>query len=900
MVGKTIAHYEVLEEVGAGGMGVVYRARDTRLDREAAIKALPEELADDAERLARFEREARLLASLKNPYIATVYGLEEVEGRRFLAMELVEGKTLAEKLEQGPIPIREALVLARQIAEALEAAHEAGVIHRDVKPGNIMLGEDGKVKVLDFGLAKNLRPDAPEIDHNLSPTLTQSMTRAGSVLGTPIYMSPEQAAGGEVGKQSDIWAFGSVLYEMLTGELAFPGGRGDDNDVAPDWDAIPDGTPALARSLLRRCLEKDQRHRLHNAADARIELQEALSKAAEEPVAGRASQPSLWEQIRTLWWMLPVAIGFGLAAAWITWRILAAPAGAPPGAVRVGVSMPPGVSIEANGLRPGLDLSPDGQWLVFVGTQDGKRQLFKRSLERFELTPISGTENARSVFFSPDGSWVGFWDYSAGQIKKVALSGGVPQVLCDAPNAWGATWGPNGRIVFSRGDKSGLWAVSEAGGEPELLIPPDFEDGTTSFVMPAFLPDGGAVLYSAWRGGFTAASARIEVLDLASRETRVVTENAAAPRYLPSGHLIYGRGGRVEVAPFDLESRRIVGPSVPVPEPIFWNPGGVLHFAVSNTGAVAFVPGGGAPQRRLIYTNLQGEREVIAGRPRGYEYARFSPDGQRLAVTISEFGEPRIWNLDVSSGLTTRLAGDGRRTLPLWSPDGRSVVFAAETSEPPSSWSILRQQADGSSLPEPLLEAKRPGEWLWPLSWTPDGKVLVLSKWAVDSSKDIFYLSLDGDGEAEPHPFLATEANELHGVLSPDGHWIAYASDETGRWAIYVQRFPEGGERHQVSTGDTLNLAGWGSDGRRIYYEFEGWMMEVGITTAPEFQAEIPRALFEVSQYDGLWWSPDFHPSPDGEGFVMIAPDETWGVATEVKVVLNWLEELQELARPPR
>ncbi|MCZ6725838.1 MAG: protein kinase [Acidobacteria bacterium] len=905
MIGRTLAHFKVTDKLGEGGMGEVYRAEDTKLGREVAVKVLPEAFTRDPERLARFEREAQVLASLSHANIAGIHQVEEIEGTHFLVMELVEGKTLAERIARGAIPVDDVITIALQIAEALEAAHQKSIVHRDLKPANVMVTPDGTVKVLDFGLAKAREPEVSDADLTRSPTLTAQMTRAGVILGTAAYMSPEQARGEVLDQRADIWAFGAILYEMLVGRPAFSGDTVADilaaiieRDI--EWAELPEATPWRIRELLRRCLQKDLRQRLHAIADARIELQEALSEPDEEMVEGAASSANFWERMRTAWWMLPAAIGVGLVAAWITWRLLEAPAGAPPGAVRVGVSMPPGVSIDADGLRPGVDLSPDGQWLVFVGTQDGKRMLFKRSLKRFELTPISGTENARSVFFSPDGSWVGFWDYSAGQIKKVALSGGVPQVLCDAPNAWGATWGPNGRIVFSRGDRSGLWAVSEAGGEPELLIPTDLEDGTTSFTMPTFLPDGGAVLYSSWRGGFTAASARIEVLDLASGETRVVTENAAAPRYLPSGHLIYGRGGRVEVAPFDLESRRIVGPSVPIPEPIFWDPGGVLHLAVSDAGTVAFVPGGHAPRRRLVYTNFQGGSEVVAGDPRGYEYARFSPDGQRLAVTISEFGESSIWILDVSSGLSTRLAGEGRRSLPLWNPDGRSVVFAAETSEPPSSWSIFRQQADGSSLPEPLLEAQQPGEWLWPLSWTPDGKVLVLTKWAVGSSKDIFYLSLDDDGGAEPRPFLTTEANELHGVLSPDGDWIAYASDETGHWAIYVQRFPEGGERHQVSAGDTLALAGWGPDGRRIYYEFEGRMMEVGIRTEPEFRAETPRALFEVSQYGGLWWSPDFHPSPDGEGFVMIAPDKTWGVATEIKVVLNWFEQLQELARPPR
>ena len=894
--GQLVLHYELIEQIGAGGMGVVYRATDTKLRRDVAIKVLPDAFAEDQERLARFEREARVLASLNHPGIASIYGLEESNGVQFLVLEHVPGATLADRLAEAALPVDEALQVARQIAEALEAAHEQGIVHRDLKPANIKLTPDGKVKVLDFGLAKALTGGQSTVDLSQPPTATIEGTRAGVILGTAAYMSPEQARGGAVDKRSDIWAFGVVLWEMLTHDRPFEGAVVTDILAAilraePDWQALPSDLPRPIRRLLRRCLQKDVRQRLHDIADARLDIEEAAAEPdAVEPDAGPAG---VAHRMRSTWWMLPVAAAVGIVAAWTTWTMRAGPGDTAGTAVRLSLSMPPGVSMRAAWLRPGVAISSDGRWLVFVGTEGGTRKLFKRSLEKFGVTRIPGTDNARFAFFSPDNRWVGFWDGAEDKLKKVALDGGVPMVLCDAQNAWGATWGTNRKIVFYPGALNGLWQVAEAGGEPELILAPNPETGQASYIMPQFLPDGTAVLYTAWRGGFTAASAQVAVLDLASGDTKVVLDNAACARYLPTGHLVYGRGGRVEVVPFDLEHREVTGPSVPVPEPIFFDPDGKLHLAVSDTGTLVFVPGGSAPRRQLAYLDLQGNKDLVGGSARGYLYPRFSPDGQRLAVTISELGEPNIWIVDHTTGLETRLAGGGRRNFALWSPDGRRVVFALETEQPPASWSIFWQQADASGAPEPLLMAQAPGVWLWPSSWTPDGKMLVFSKWSTGSSRDIYYVSVDNPQEIRP--LLATEADEMYGLLSPDGHWIAYASNETGRWAIYVQKFPDGSERHQISAGDTYDLVGWAPDGGKIYYVLDGRMMGVGITTEPKLRVDTPRVLFEVRHSGGGWFSPDLHLSTDGERFVMVTRDETWGVATEIKIVLNWLEELKRL-----
>jgi Tol biopolymer transport system component len=896
--GMRLGTYEIKEPIGAGGMGEVYRATDTRLRREVAIKVLPEDVAQDPERLARFEREAQLLASLNHPNIATIYGLERSGETSFLVLELVEGETLAERLSGGALPLADVLEISRQIAEGVDAAHERGVIHRDLKPPNVKITPEGKVKILDFGLAKALADPAAAEDPSQSPTRTQEMTRAGAIMGTTAYMSPEQARGQTVDRRTDVWAFGVVVHEMLTGTSAFARPSMADTLAAVmtlelAWDELPEHTPRALKRLLRRSLHKDPRQRLHDIADARLEIEEAAAESdrvdtvAEMTLAGAGRRP--W--MRTALWLLPAAAGIGVLAAWIAWIGLAGPAAIPNAVTRLDLNMPPGVSMDADSLRPGITISPDGRWLVFVASEAGTRKLFKRSLDKFDVAPIPGTENARFAFFSPDGRWVGFWDATKDKIKKVALDGGVPVVLCDAPNAWGATWGANGKIVFPRGDLSGLWQVAEAGGEPELLLAPSPENGVADYIMPAFLPDGTAVLYTAWRGGFTAASAQIGILDLASGETRVLLENAASAQYVSTGHLIFGRGGRAEVVPFDPERREITGPAVPLPEPIFFDPGGTLHVALSTSGTLAFVPGERAPQRQLVLTDLHGNSEAVPGTPRGFEYVRFSPDAQRLAATISEFGESSIWIVDRTTGLQTRMAGDGQKNLPVWSPDGSKVAFALETEQPPASWSVYWQRADGSRPPEPLLTAREPGEWLWPSSWTPDGKLLVLGMWSTGSSQDIYYL--DVDNPEKIHPLLATDAQEMNGLLSPDGRWVAYASDETGSLAIYVQRFPEGGERQQVSTGATGALVGWAADGRKIYYVFENRMMEVELTTAPRIRAGTPRPLFEADFYRGNWYSRDVHLSADGERFATVAPDEEWGVANEIRVILNWFDELK-------
>jgi len=898
MNGQSLRHYRMTAKLGAGGMGDVYRATDTRLGREVAIKTLPEEYSSDPKRLGRFEREAKVLASLNHPHIAQIYGLEEDDGRRFLVLELVEGATLAKRIGRGPIPIKESLSIALQIAEALEAAHGRGIIHRDLKPANLMLDPDGQAKVLDFGIAKPARTATAD----RTRTLTRPPTRAGVLMGTPTYMSPEQVRGQGVDKRSDIWAFGVVLWEMLTGARLFEGDTDSDillavMQVTPTWQDLPPETPRAVLRLLRRCLEREPKVRLHDIADARLEIEEAIAdpERASATVEERP-EPTFWRKARAAWPALLTVFALGLLIAGAAWKFLGVTPTAHRKPLRLGLAVPPGATIRAVE-RPVLAVSPDGRWLVFKAFDGGTTRLFKRSLEQFEATPIPDTEYAYHPFFSPDGRWVGF--FAQGKLKKVSLVEGSPHVLCDADNPWGATWGPDGNIIFTPTDAGELWRVAAVGGEPEPLLIPDPREGVWGYYWPEVLPDGKAVLYTAWPG-LTAASAHIGVFDLESRERKTLIENASYARYLPTGHLIYGRDSRVEVVPFDIERRAVTGPSVPVPEPIFYEPeNGVPHLAFSTHGSLAFVPGGGTPQRRLVWVDLEGNEEPVSTRARGFVYPRFSPTGDRLAVTISESGNSNIWVLDLETGAQMKLPVEGNNAFPVWSPDGERIVFSAETTQPPASWSLFSKRVQGTGAAEPLLRAEEAGQQLYPYSWSPDGRTLVIGKDSTispESREDIWFLPIESDRETRP--FVATEVTEVCGAVSPDGHWIAYVSRESGYRQVYVQRFPDGGEKHQVSTGPGVEPV-WSPDGLAIYYWGPGGLMAAPVSTTPPFQLGAPKTLFEGQYAQPMWTNfQNFDVSPDGNRFVMIKADESWGRATGIGVVLNWFEELKRLAPP--
>jgi serine/threonine-protein kinase len=601
LIGKKISHYSVTAKLGEGGMGEVYRATDTKLGRDVALKVLPEAFASDAERMARFEREAQVLASLNHPNIASIYGLEEADGIRCLVLELVEGPTLAERIEKGPLPLEEALPLARQISEALEAAHERGVIHRDLKPANVKVTPEGTVKVLDFGLAKAFQGEETEEDVAKSPTMTAMATQAGIILGTAAYMSPEQAKGKPVDKRADIWAFGIVLFETLTGKQVFKGETVSETLAAVmmkdiGWGLLPADTPPPIHRLLRRCLDKDPKRRLRDIGEARVALEGYLADPSTSTVvlepgdiaataATAASQPA-W--LRWLPWAAAGVLGFGLLfSLWGLWhatRPIIRPA------IRLPVEMTAEEQIAVGSGIPGgattnFAVSADGTRIAYVLESGGSRQLYVRSLDQTEGTALSGTEGAYGPFFSPDGEWVAF--FANNTLKKVSVSGGAPLTLCDARNAKGGSWGPDDTIVFAPHVTVGLSRVPAAGGPPEAIT--EKAQGVRSHRWPQFLPGGRAVLFIVQPSGSSYDDSNIEVLNLEIGERKVIHQGGSYPRYLPSGHLVYAREGTLFGAPFDLDHLEMKGSPVPLLEGLMQGPSGDAHYAFSDTGTLLYL-----------------------------------------------------------------------------------------------------------------------------------------------------------------------------------------------------------------------------------------------------------------------------------------------------------------------
>lgn len=899
LIGRTLGHYRVVEKIGAGGMGVVYRATDERLDRDVAIKVMPEQVAQDQERLDRFGREAKLLASLSHQNIATLFGLEEHDGESFLVMELAEGETLASRISKGSIPIEEALNVACQIAEGLEAAHENGIIHRDLKPANVMVSPDGEVKVLDFGLAKVWQLEESDADLTHSPTLTGPMTVAGVLIGTPAYMSPEQARGKTADKRADIWAFGMVLFEMLTGARLFDGETTSDIlaavlQVEPDWSALPAETPSPIGRLLRRCLNRDPRERLHDIADARLEIEEAITRpdwASTDQV--ERPEPTLREKVGAAWPILLAAIFAGALLVSGAWWLSPNRVGADRRPTRLALALPPGVTIHADSSTK-LAISPDGRWLVFSAYEGETRRLFKRSLERFDATPIPGTEGGHHPFFSPDGRWVGF--FAAHKLKKVPLDGGSPQILADALNPFGAAWGRDGTIVFSPKDARGLWRVPAKGGAPEKIASLQHEQGDWDLNWPEFLPDGKAVLFTAFKG-MTADTANICVLDLESRTRKTLIENASHASYVPTGHLIFGREGAVHVAPFDVGRCEVTGPSIPVPESIFYESEfGVLHLAFSAGGTLVYLPGGGTPRLQLVSVDLAGTEKPLVDARRGFMYPRFSADGERLAATISEPGDTNVWVIDLATGAQTRLTQEGTNNFPFWTPDGERVTYSSIRG---GKETIDWKRADGHGESELLVSPEESGGIIGFGSWSPDGEKLVYTRFLPSKPENLNDIWITArDGVQAPRLLIATGASEFGPAISPDGRWLAYVSGEPGRFEIYVQPFPDGGERHQISTDGGITPV-WSPDGRSIYYgtNLADRILRVPVTTNPRFRAGAAQVLLEVQYQEATYMlAPNFDIAPDGKSFVMVKADESWGKPTEVRVVLNWFDELERLA----
>ena len=874
--GHKLAHYEIVAPIGKGGMGEVYRARDSKLGRNVAIKVLPEEFSRDQERLQRFEREARLLAQLNHTNIATLYGLEDSDSQRFLVMELVEGETLAERIARGPIPLDEAIPLFVQIAEGLEAAHEKGIVHRDLKPANIKIGPDGKIKILDFGLAKAFAPGADvSAGTSQSPTLTKG-TALGAILGTAPYMSPEQARGKSVDRRTDVWAFGCCLYEALSGKSVFFGETVSDTiaailEKAPDWSALPVSTPWRVREVLRRCLKKNAHERLHAAADARLELNDALG----EPSTHAPTAPG--SQTRAGLWAF-VAAGLGIiavaAALWFTGG-----ESLPQSVTRFAIQLPPGETVALNN-RADLAVSPDGSLVVYVGrTLDGTTRLYAREIGAFEPEPIAGTEGGVGPFFSPDGEWLGF--FADGQLKKRLVSGGPAITLCEAPVGRGATWGPDDTIVFTARQGGALSMVSAAGGAPQVLTIADAPTERFHY-WPEFLPGGKTVLFTA--GG---DKRYIEAVSLETGERRVLLEGASNAHYVPTGHLLYTPASRVGAGsllavPFDLDELHVTGAPVPVLDGVRVYQFGAMHVALGKDGTLAYIPGEGVieEKRTLVWVDRDGAATPVDSAPRAFHRPRIAPDGQRIAVEFR--GRPsHLWIYSDGTRRWRRLTYErGGNQTPVWAPDGKRLAFRSIRD---GAYNVYSSSDDGTGAVERLTESPN---WQFPSSWSPDGRVLAYTELNATTDWDIWVLPLDG--ERKPRALLQTEAYEADPMISPDGAWIAYTSDETGQNEVYIQAFPGPGRKQQVSS-DGGSAPRFRGDGRELFYRNGNKVMFVRIESGADSLVSTPRLLFE-----GTYVPDDYDVSPDGERFVMVESDpET--APTRIHVILNWFEELERL-----
>jgi serine/threonine-protein kinase len=910
VLGQTLGHYEIIEPLGAGGMGEVYRAHDTRLKRDVAIKVLPADLSTDVERLARLEREAQLLAALSHPNIATIHGLEELEGEdgaptRFLVMELIEGETLAEALSRGRIEVGKALIIAREIAEALQAAHGKGIIHRDLKPGNVMITPGGQTKVLDFGLAKGDeasdaagRPKPGEsTDLTESPTVAAA-TGAGIILGTAAYMSPEQARGKPLDNRTDIWSFGCLLYEMLTGHRPFDGETVTDVLAAiverdPDWASVPDDVPPLIHVLLRRCLEKDTNERLHHIADARIEV----AKASKEPelalpgAAPVAIEGSAWRRLLPWGIAMAAVVVAGLATSFMVRQARQTGASASPR--RFAWNLPEGQSVL---FGDSITLSRDGRLVVYVGISDNVQQLFLRSMDQLDALPIPGTEGAEAPFLSPDGQQIGFAIEDG--VYAVHREGGSPRLLTRVSgNAFaGASWGTDGHIVFADGS---LWSIPEAGGMATLLAEPDPAAEEMLFVLPKHMPDREAVLFTDFRG-LTGASNRVAALSLETGEKKILIDPGGHATYLPTGHLLYASEGSLWAVPFDPSTLAAGGHPAPVVNGVQMFLGLGAQYTVSDDGTLLYLKGTGDAYA-ITFRWLDRQGDVVLGismnRPGVVWTPRLSADERTVAFGLDGTdGRRSIWALDVEREVFSLLAADLDARSFEWSPDGTWIYLSADTG---SGLDIWRQRANANTRPELVLE--RPGHQ-FVRSVSSDGQWLLFAE--TDSlntgSYDIGLLSLTESGGARL--LIESEANEHTAKFSSDGSWIAYTSDESGQREVYVRPFPEPGGRTQISSDGGLEPV-WSRDGRKLFYRRNLDLMSVEVETGLPFSAGPPR--IEIPR--GLYYSPfqtagSYDVTQNG-GLLMLdygGLDSRASSRESLIVVLDWFEELKRLVPTER
>ena len=865
-VGDKLGSYEIVSAIGKGGMGEVWKARDPQLGRDVAIKVSAQQFTD------RFEREARAIAALNHPNVCTLYHI----GPNYLVMEYIEGATLAERIKESPVSLEEALGIARQIASALEAAHEKGIVHRDLKPANIKIRPDGSVKVLDFGLAK--AGEAQDVTAD-SPTMIAG-TQMGMILGTAGYMAPEQARGKEVDKRADIWAFGVVLYEMLTGKTTFEGETVSDTLAAVlradiEWKQLPAGTPPKVRRLLQRCLERDPRKRLRDIGDAWMEIDspdEAAELAAPPPVLSRPKE---------MWW-LGWAAAAVVGVAGLGWALLHRPLAETRPVVRWAYSQ--------KALFAAPALSRDGTKLQFTVQGGAGLHLALRMMDQAEPRPVPGSESMVLGEFSPDGQWVvAFHGESDAKLQKLPVTGGTPITLADAaPLPSGASWGDDGTIVFSAG--KGLMRISSSGGAPEILTTPDSKKGETAHRTPHFLPGSQTVLFTI--GSETVS--QVAVLDLKTRAYHVVANNGQDGRYAPdgsnprSGHLVYTRGATLFAAPFDARKLAVTGSEAPVVEGMSQVGGdSISKYAFSDNGLLVYMEGSAAGAGTTMgWVDPQGQRQAISEAAL-WGTGRLSPDGRQIANAIHTGNSTRtrgdIWVFDTDRKIKTRLTFGGVNANPIWTPDGRRITWSATTG---GKSGVYWAPADGSGKPEQLLATDSPAV---AGSWSPDGKFLLYSQGEERKLDRILVLPVSGGVPGKPYPLHDAQASEGDPQVSPDGRWVAYVSAETGQLEIYVQPFPGPGARERVSaqSGDSPR---WARNGRQLYYRVvsgDPALMVVDLQTSPRLQLGSPRVLIS-----GIFGT-TFDATPDDKRFLVELVATTDQGEFRMIGIDNWFEELK-------
>jgi serine/threonine-protein kinase len=897
--GTHLGPYEILQVIGSGGMGEVYRARDTRLGRTVAIKVLSTDVAADPEHRRRFEQEARAVSALNHPHICVLHDIGSDSGTDFLVMEYLEGQTLTERLAKGPLPVAQVVEYGIQIADALDKAHRQGIVHRDLKPANVMLTKSG-AKLLDFGIAKQ-QPAAPATASaatTLGTIAAAGLTGETRLVGSLPYMSPEQLQGRPVDQRTDIFAFGALLYEMVVGRRAFDADSQTGVIAAvlatdpPSARTHRPDIPAGLERLIATCLAKDPAERWQTAHDIALHLA-AFQDSTTTPIDTR-------QGFRT--WIaaagFAAGLALGLVSAWMWWRP-STPTAAPAQLARLSIPLSretPLVPNDSPSAGSSLDVSRDGRRVVYLSQRDGDRRLVLRALDRPEERVLPGTGGALSPFFSPDGEWVAFFTETG--LKKVPLAGGTPVTICATPPVpRGGVWGDDGTIYFSPDFSRGLQRVAAAGGRPEDVTRVDFAAGESNHLLPELLPGGDVLLFTVWKGGsFEAAS--VWSLSLRTGERKLLLESAAAARYLPPGHLVFARAGSLLAVPFDARRVALLGSAVPVIDNVWSDPStGTAHYAVARNGTLVYAPGQyTVDRRRLAWVDRQGRAQPLPTEPSFYGNLKLSPDGRRLAVEMLN----DIWVYDLQSGTMSRVTFRGVNEFPVWTPDGRHITFASSqgVAYPKLFWI----EPEGGGQAELL---SREGDVQFPGSWTPDGKTLAYAEGGSEGgtpgdSESLFDIWLLHQGSPRTREVLIrTPFKEDQPMFSPDGRALAYVSNETGRLQVYIRSFPDAGRRIQVSTdGGTEPV--WSRTGRELFFRNGRRYLTVPVTTKGTIEVGRPSLLFEKDFVVGsiMPGNPSFDVAPDGQRFIMVTHTDDMQWPARLDVVLNWVEDLEGRVHP--